>query len=256
MAYPAIGDYNKGVCPESHPVAIISIFIEFLLNTEPFPDYENWVYATGDSTGYGLHGDFVNGWTDLDALRDIFSTCTGKKGLKDPGCSITQGQKTVLTPQHKPLEVHSSSGEDVGLNNPIPKLPGNNTVTGPRADEKPEPKPEKPASGGKPNPDESPEKPNHGGKPVPENPGPGKPTEGGSSDPNDIPHPGGKPNPDHKTNPGGKQKQGGPPPGNKPNPDEKPKQDEKPSSDGNPNPDEKSSQGGDSKPWWQYFDFL
>lgn len=206
------------------------------------------MYATGDPTGYGLHGDFVNGWTDLDALGDIFRTCTGQEGLNNPGCSIMQGQKTVLTPQHKPLEVHSSE-EDVGLNGPIPKLPGNNTVTRPRADEKSEPKPEKTASGGKPNPDEDPEKPNHGGKPVPANPGPGKPTEGGRPDPDDIPHSGGEPNPDHKQSPGGKPKQGGPSPGNKPKPDEKPNQGDKPSSDGNPNLDEKPDKGRDSKPW-------
>lgn len=134
MAYPAIGHYNKGVCPESHPVAIISIFVELLFNTEPYPDYDNLVYAMGDPTGYGLHGDFVNGWTDLDALRDALVTCTGPHGLTDPLCSITKNQHGVLAPQSKPLEVHAPKEENVGQNGPIPKLPGDNPVTGPPED--------------------------------------------------------------------------------------------------------------------------
>ena len=59
MAFPAIGDYNGGVCPQSHPIAIISLFYEFFYDTSNFPDYQNWVWAMGDPTGYGLHGDFT-----------------------------------------------------------------------------------------------------------------------------------------------------------------------------------------------------
>ncbi|KAL2809858.1 hypothetical protein BJX63DRAFT_423519 [Aspergillus granulosus] len=98
MAYPAIGDYNQGVCPKSHPIAIFSLFVEFLFNTAPFPDFENWVYATNDSTGYSLHGDFINGWTDQPALQRAFETCTGKEWLSSSGCSITETQKRPLTP--------------------------------------------------------------------------------------------------------------------------------------------------------------
>ncbi|KAL4733953.1 hypothetical protein BDV11DRAFT_209812 [Aspergillus similis] len=57
VAYPASGDYNKGACPESHPVAIFSIFVEFVFNTGPSLNYQNLLYATGDRIGYGLHGE-------------------------------------------------------------------------------------------------------------------------------------------------------------------------------------------------------
>lgn len=136
MSYPAIGHYNQGVCPPSHPIAIISIFAEFLFDTKPYPDYDNLVYAMGDPTGYGLHGDFVNGWTDLDALRDALVTCTGDKGLTDPSCSVTKDQHGVLAPQSRPMEVHSPKEErEFGQNGPIPKLPGDNPVTGPGDEE-------------------------------------------------------------------------------------------------------------------------
>ncbi|KAI9927305.1 hypothetical protein MW887_003692 [Aspergillus wentii] len=129
MAYPGFGDYNKGICPESHPVAIISIFYEFFFNTKPFPDYENWVYAMGDRTGYGLHGDFINGWTDQSSLQYALETCTGSKGLHDPGCSIMKGQRRSLTPLHQPLKI-SVPEEELGQHGPVPKLPGCNPVTG------------------------------------------------------------------------------------------------------------------------------
>ncbi|KAJ0416203.1 hypothetical protein BJY00DRAFT_304305 [Aspergillus carlsbadensis] len=123
MAYPAIGDYNVGVCPESHPVAIFSLFVEFLFNTEPFPDYERWVYATNDSTGYSLHGDFVNGWTDQQALQRALETCTGEEWLRSPECSITKAQKRPLTPL--PLEPQVPAPRDeLGANKIIPALPG------------------------------------------------------------------------------------------------------------------------------------
>jgi hypothetical protein len=132
MSYPAIGEYNGGVCPQSHPIAIISIFLEFFYDTARFPDWENLVYAMGDRTGYGLHADFVNGWTDLDALGNAFRTCSGGDlTLNSPGCSITKGK--LIPAGAKNLEVPAPQ-EDVGLQGPLRALPGNNPVTGNASD--------------------------------------------------------------------------------------------------------------------------
>jgi hypothetical protein len=132
MAFPAIGDYNTGVCPQSHPTAIFSIFLEFFYDTSPFPDYQNLVYAMGDLTGCGLHGDFINGWTNLTALQDAFATC-GSNGLttSSPGCSITGGHVQGAQPQTSEV---TPPTEDVGLTDPIAALPGTNPVTGTVAD--------------------------------------------------------------------------------------------------------------------------
>jgi hypothetical protein len=54
MAFPAIGDYNGGVCPESHPIAIASVYTEFFYNTRQVTDFNRWVYAQGDGVGYSL----------------------------------------------------------------------------------------------------------------------------------------------------------------------------------------------------------
>ncbi|RQM08045.1 hypothetical protein DH86_00001380 [Scytalidium sp. 3C] len=125
MAFP-VQNYNGGVCPQSHPVAIYSVFYEFFYDTSSFPDYQNWVYAMGDPTGYGLHGDFINGWTDQTALENAISTCQGPDGFFTPECSITAGEGGAVSLN----PTVPAPPEQVGLNGPIPTLPGNNPVTG------------------------------------------------------------------------------------------------------------------------------
>lgn len=126
MAYPAIGDYNGGVCPESHPVAIFSVFYEFFFDTSKFPDYQNWVYATGDkSVGYTLHGDYIQGWTNQTALQEALQTCTGTQGERASSCSVTSG--VVTGGSTVPLEIPAPV-ENLGQNGPLPKLPGNNPI--------------------------------------------------------------------------------------------------------------------------------
>lgn len=65
MSYPSV--YNAGVCPPEFPKRFISLFYEVIWNVDSFSDmwYGNeqpFVFAQGDPTGYGSHGDFVNGW--------------------------------------------------------------------------------------------------------------------------------------------------------------------------------------------------
>lgn len=129
MAFP-IGAYNAGYCPQSHPIAIYSVFYEFFYDTAPFTDFNRLVWAMGDPTGYGLHADFINGW-DQNALNNMMTTCTGPNGVNTPSCSLwvpslngpgSASAQTVTTTNPNP--------ENVGLNGAIAALPGNNPVTG------------------------------------------------------------------------------------------------------------------------------
>ena len=129
MAFPAIGDYNTGVCPESHPVAILSVFYEFFYGTGTIQNFNRLVWAMGDLTGYGLHGGFLNGWTDQDALEKAMDTCTGPQGVDAAGCSLNVGTNGPGRASRQKIET-APPNEDVGSNGPLGSLPGNNPVGG------------------------------------------------------------------------------------------------------------------------------
>jgi hypothetical protein len=118
VSYPAIGDYNGGVCPKSHPVAILSIFYEFFFDVSAFTD-RKFVFANGDTTGFGYHGDFVMGWTDRGLLQTAHRDC-----VTSSNCPKLGNQPAL----QRPLIFPAIYPEEIGLNGPIPKLPGNNPV--------------------------------------------------------------------------------------------------------------------------------
>jgi len=120
VAYPAIGDYNGGVCPQSHPVAILSIFFEFFFETQNIQDFNRFAFSCGDSTGYGYHGDFVMGWTNRDLLQTAHRDCVNAADCPTLGNQPGQAQKLLYPAIFE---------EEIGLNGPIDKLPGNNPVT-------------------------------------------------------------------------------------------------------------------------------
>ncbi len=68
MSYPAVGDYNGGICPKSHPVAIFSVFYEFHFDVSPYSDIDRFAFANGDPTGYGYHGDYLYVFPPIEFL--------------------------------------------------------------------------------------------------------------------------------------------------------------------------------------------
>ncbi|KAF2865754.1 hypothetical protein BDV95DRAFT_612332 [Massariosphaeria phaeospora] len=84
MRYPTLIDGGK--CPEGFETRVPSLFFETIWATEVFkglPGY--FTFSNGDPTGYGYHGDFMNGW-DKTFLQGAIDTCTNPSGnLKDCG---------------------------------------------------------------------------------------------------------------------------------------------------------------------------
>ncbi|KAJ8119110.1 hypothetical protein OPT61_g27 [Boeremia exigua] len=94
MSYPAGNEYNTGACPPEYPVHMISLFYEVLYDTAPFldqwdEDQHPFVFSQGDATGYGFHGDFVNGW-DIPVLQRAVDECTDESGLVERCPAVTQ----------------------------------------------------------------------------------------------------------------------------------------------------------------------
>ncbi|KIX06027.1 uncharacterized protein Z518_04001 [Rhinocladiella mackenziei CBS 650.93] len=67
---------DHGVCPPSHPVPIPGLFFEVLYMTNLVDQSGGgqFVFSNGDPTGYGFHGDFINGW-DVDVQTDAVQNC-------------------------------------------------------------------------------------------------------------------------------------------------------------------------------------
>jgi hypothetical protein len=120
MAYP-LADFNFGVCPESHPVALYSLFYEFFFTTGVYAD-NKFAFANGDPTGFGYHGDFVMGWTDRALLQTAHRDCVNAIDCPKLG---NQGQEA------RPLIFPAIFEEEIGLKGPIASLPGNNPVVFP-----------------------------------------------------------------------------------------------------------------------------
>jgi hypothetical protein len=84
VAYP-LGAYNSGTCSPAFPVRLIALYYEVIWNINPFANMwygpsHPFVFSNGDPTGYGYHGDFINGW-DVNVLQQAVSTCNSTSGL-------------------------------------------------------------------------------------------------------------------------------------------------------------------------------
>src|SRR6266404_5177845 len=128
MAYPDMVD--SGNCPATHPKRLVTIFYEVWLNTGAFTGMEGQiVLSNGDATGFGLHGDFFNGW-NRDVLRRAIQTCTAGSGMmEDCPVFMNEGRfnpddvaNACNAPNPIPSEMHTTS--DI-----LTHLPGCQKVT-------------------------------------------------------------------------------------------------------------------------------
>ena len=126
MAYP-IQNFNSGDCPASHPVQLISLFYEMFVNVGDFPynGAGTWVLANGDTTGYGHHGDFQNGW-DVDLLQTAIDTCVNANGnvMDCPALAAVFDQAAA----DACVIEEDVVDENVGFDGPMTVLPGCNPI--------------------------------------------------------------------------------------------------------------------------------
>ena len=129
VAYP-VGGYNGGKCPDTHPVNLISVFIEILWQTDKFAglwtpkegEAQPFVFAHGDATGYGGHGDFLNGWKG-GLLQTAIDTCTSSSG------NVEDCKAFTLIPDKQAEGCTQVPHVEEQVFGVLPKLPGCNNVT-------------------------------------------------------------------------------------------------------------------------------
>ncbi|KAI4216989.1 MAG: hypothetical protein LQ351_000938 [Letrouitia transgressa] len=77
MAYPS--EIESGECPEGFKLRTPTLLYESVWQTQEFDNMWSgngnpFVLSNGDPTGFGLHGDFLNGW-DVDVLQNAVLNC-------------------------------------------------------------------------------------------------------------------------------------------------------------------------------------
>jgi len=129
MHYPNSTVPDNGPCPDTHPIRFISIFFEVIFDTYNYPWWNGnfgtqqpFVFSYGDATGYGFHGDFINGW-DVPVLQKVADECTNNSGDMTDCHAFT-----INTDSQEYCAVPPSVDEDI--NGPFKELPGCISVTG------------------------------------------------------------------------------------------------------------------------------
>lgn len=119
------GDTQSGLCPSSHPNAMINIGAEFGWNLNGVTGPSSLVWANGDTTGYGFHADFTMGWEDPVALQQTFAECLTHYRCPWRSLGTPSGRPSSSTRMRPQV---SAPPEEIGLSGRIASLPSKNPV--------------------------------------------------------------------------------------------------------------------------------
>lgn len=89
VAYPR--DARNGECPDGYDQRLPALFFETIYNTLMFREYKGrFIFANGDPTGYGYHGDFVSAWegTTLQDAIDNPACTNPMSGGEQSACPV------------------------------------------------------------------------------------------------------------------------------------------------------------------------
>ena len=119
---------KTGVCPEGFGVRLPVLFYETIYAVADFVKYNGeYVLSNGDPTGYGYHGDFINGW-DVDFLQHALDTCTDEtNGGEVEECPVFNGHVNRQAPDDCKFTLPAKLAREnyTGL---LDALPGNVSI--------------------------------------------------------------------------------------------------------------------------------
>lgn len=121
MAYPE-GSPRYGACPSSHPKRLPHLFMENFFNVDAVAGQvkpNSFVLSQGDTTGYGWHADFFNGW-EAGALPNLLEGCESEDVGSCP--NFVPGGSTSSC--KLPMDFQEN------VDSPAPNLPGCNPISG------------------------------------------------------------------------------------------------------------------------------
>ncbi|KAG7392608.1 Prostaglandin reductase 3 [Phytophthora pseudosyringae] len=120
---------DGGSCPDGWK-KMVKIFYEAFYNVAQYDDewdgnQHPFVLANGDRTGFGFHGDFLNGW-DVDVLQAAVDQCADKNYFNSGECAPLSASFSDKAPETR-CSTQPEILEDVTM---VTALPGNNPVDG------------------------------------------------------------------------------------------------------------------------------
>lgn len=121
MRYPSLMD--DGTCPEGFETRLVSLFFETIWDVAAFKGQQGqFVFSTGDPTGNGYHGDFINAW-DRNVLQSAIDSCTSLSGLIQECDHIFDLQTSY---EMRTCTIEPTIDEDVV--GPLKEIPGCNVI--------------------------------------------------------------------------------------------------------------------------------
>jgi hypothetical protein len=94
-------------CPKSHPIHIVTQKIESYWDLSQIKGPRKLIWSNGDTTGFGYHADFVNGW-DQDVLEAAVESCDIRNGKSNRNCNLPKLEQSKKAQETCAAEYQSS----------------------------------------------------------------------------------------------------------------------------------------------------
>jgi hypothetical protein len=93
-----------GKCPEGFPIRFPTLLYETIWDTQEFAGVNGeFLLSNGDTTGFGNHADFINGW-NVDVLQSAIKRCTNRSG-KIEDCDVFHLQPQTCDKFAPPVQI-------------------------------------------------------------------------------------------------------------------------------------------------------